>query len=183
MSVLQDGTDPACVDIWCQDEARVGRKGMLTRVRARRGKRPRVLRDHRYGYCQLFSAICPAKGAAVGHIRGRANTEEMNRHLLDIVAAGPQGRHALGDLDGAGRHRSKDLEVPEDVTLLYLPPCGPELNSTENVFRFLKASRFANQVFATTEAIREWVTAVWQEFAANPDRITLVGNRRWAKIV
>ena len=60
--------DPATVDIHFQDVARIGQKGMLTRVWARTGSRPRGPRDHRYGYCYLFSAICPATGTAISHV-------------------------------------------------------------------------------------------------------------------
>ena len=182
MSVLPEGTDPASVDVWCQDEARVGQKGMLARVWARRGSRPQVPRDHRYGYCYLFSAICPEAGAAVGHVCGRANTQEMNRHLLDISAAVPQGRHALVVLDGAGWHRSKELECPDNVSMLRLPPYSPELNPVETVFQFLKARHFANQVFETAEEVKEKVAMVWKGFAASPDRIRSIGQRSWARL-
>ena len=182
ISALPEGTDPASVDIHFQDEARIGQKGMLTRIWARAGSRPRVPRDCRYGYCCLFSAICPARGTAIGHVCDRANTGEMSRHLLDIGNATPPGRHALVILDGAGWHRSKALEVPGNVSLLRLPAYSPELNSSENVFEFLKARYFANQVFATAEAVKKKVWKVWQDLAANPDRITSIGSRGWAQI-
>ena len=68
----------------------------------------------------------------------------MNRHLLDIAAKVPDGRHALVVLDGAGWHRSKALEIPANVTLLRLPPYSPELNPVKIVFQFLKSRHFAN---------------------------------------
>ena len=179
---LPDGVDLAGVDLYFQDEARLGQKGMLTRVRARRGSRPRVPRDYRYGYCCLFSAICPQAGRAVGHVCGRANTDEMNRHLQDIGAMVAEGRHALAVLDGAGWHRSKALEIPDNVTLLRLPPCSPELNPAEAVFQFLKAAHFANQVFETADAVREKVGAVWSDFARDAGRIRSLGTRSWAKL-
>ena len=181
-AALPEGTDPSSVDVWFQDEARVGQKGMLTRVWARKGTRPRIVRDHRYGYCCLFSAICPAAGTAAGHVCDRANTVEMSRHLLDISAATPEGRHALVVLDGAGWHRSKALEVPANVSLLRLPPDGPELNPVETVLQTLKARHFANQVFATAGAVKERVGAVWQGFAGAPARIASVGHRKWARL-
>lgn len=36
------------IEIWFQDEARVGQKGTLTRLWARIGSRPRAPRDTRY---------------------------------------------------------------------------------------------------------------------------------------
>ena len=155
---------------------------MLTRVWARKGTRPRIVRDHRYGYCCLFSAICPEAGTAAGHVCDRANTVEMNRHLLDIRDATPEGRHALVVLDGAGWHRSKALEVPDSVSLLRLPPYSPELNPVETVLQTLKARHFANQVFDTAEAVKEKVGMVWKDFAEAPARIASVGRRTWAAL-
>ena len=182
-SSLPEGADLSRVDVWFQDEARIGQKGMLTRVWARRGSRPRVPRDHRYGYCHLFSAICSGSGTAVGHVCDRANTDEMNRHLVDIGAAVPQGRHALVVLDGAGWHRSKSLEMPDNVTLLHLPPYSPELNPVETVIQFLKHRNFANQVFATAQVVKDRVEEVWNDFTRTPDRVVSLGKRNWAKLV
>ena len=160
-SALPEGVDLASVHLCFQDEARIGQKGMPARVWAQRGTRPRVPRDHRYGYCYLFSAIFPEAGVAVGHICDRANTDEMNRHLLDIAAKVPDDRHAPVVLDGAGWHRSKALEIPANVTLLRLPPYSPELNPVETVFQFPKSRHFANQVFETADAV---VGAIWRLF-------------------
>ncbi|MCY4460488.1 MAG: winged helix-turn-helix domain-containing protein [Albidovulum sp.] len=94
------------------------------------------------------------------HLRP-ANTDEMNRHLLDIAAKVPDGRYALVVLDGAGWHRSKALEIPANVTLLRLPPYSPDMNPVETVFQFLKSRHFANQVFETADAV---VGAIWRLF-------------------
>jgi transposase len=37
-------------------------------------------------------------------------------------------------LDGAPNHRCGDLAVPNNITLLYLPPYSPELNPKENLW-------------------------------------------------
>ncbi|MCY4099763.1 MAG: IS630 family transposase [Rhodobacteraceae bacterium] len=182
MSHLPAGIDLSRVDVWFQDEARIGQKGMLSRVWACRGTRPRIPRDYRYGYCYLFSALCPARGEAIGHVCDRANTIEMNRHMEDIGSKVPKGRHALIIFDGAGWHRSRDLVCPDNVSVLRLPPYSPELNSAENVFQFLKANHFANQVFETAGDVKTKVAAVWKTFTEQPERIKSIGHRSWAKV-
>ncbi len=119
---VPDGVAPEDVPVHLQDEARVGQKGMLSRVWARKGTRPRVVRDHRYGHLYLFPPACPATGDAVGHVCDRANTGEMNRHLREIGERVPAGKRALMVPGGAGWHRSKDLGIPANVSLLRLPP-------------------------------------------------------------
>ena len=56
---VPEGTALESVDVWFQDEARIGQKGMLSRIWAPLGSRPPVVRDHGYGYCYQFSAASP----------------------------------------------------------------------------------------------------------------------------
>ena len=74
------------LEIWFQDEARVGQQGTTTRVWARRGTRPRAVRDTRYEWAYLFGAACPERGVGAGLVLPRANTEAMNLHLAEIAA-------------------------------------------------------------------------------------------------
>ncbi|MDR1110376.1 MAG: transposase [Deltaproteobacteria bacterium] len=52
-------------------------------------------------------------------------------------------------LDGASSHRGKDLELPDNISLIYLPPYSPELNPTEQIWRILRKRYFSNKVFST----------------------------------
>ena len=173
-----DATGP--IEIWVQDESRVGQHGMLSRVWARKGTRPRIPRDHRFGYCYLFSAACPARELAVGQISERANTTEMNRHLQDISDQVAPGSHAVVVLDGAGWHKSRELVIPNNISLVFLPPYSPELNPMENVFEFLKSSQLANRVFQTVEDVRMAVRKAWLDFVGDPERIYSITHREWA---
>jgi transposase len=40
--------------------------------------------------------------------------------------------------DGAGFHSSRQLRVPDNVTVATLPAYSPELNPIENLWRYLK---------------------------------------------
>jgi len=49
------------LEVWYQDEARVGQQETLTRTWAERGTRPRALRDTRYTWAYIFGAVFPAR--------------------------------------------------------------------------------------------------------------------------
>src|SRR5262249_9478301 len=51
------------VEIWFQDEMRVGQKNKLTYRWARKGSRPRAAHDQRTQSTYLFGAVCPERGA------------------------------------------------------------------------------------------------------------------------
>ena len=64
--------------------ARVGQQGTQTRIWARRGTRPRAMRDTRYQWSYIFGAVCPGRAVAAGLVLPFANTEAMNTHLAEI---------------------------------------------------------------------------------------------------
>ncbi|MGH6867791.1 MAG: IS630 family transposase [Methylocella sp.] len=119
------------VEIWFQDEARVGQHGTLTRIWAKRGTRPRIKRDRRFTWAYLFGAICPARGTGAALVMPTVSIEAMNKHLAEINQCVSVSAIARLILDGAGWHGSPRLIEPDNIVLLPLPPHAPELNSTD----------------------------------------------------
>ncbi len=155
----------------------------MTRIWAERGSRPSAPRDQRYSWAYIFGAICPARGTGAALVLPFANTEMMNLRLVEISANVSPGAHAVLTIDGAGWHQTGDkLRVPDNITLLHLPPYSPELNSVENVWAFLRGNKLSNSVFDTYDAIVETCCDAWRWLTDQPDRITSIGHREWACI-
>ena len=108
--MLPEGTPLSAVDIWFQDEARVGQRGTVTRTWAKRGTRPRLMRQQQFEYAYIFGAVCPARDEAVGLVMPVVNTEAMLVHLEHISLKIPEGRHAVIVLDKAAWHTTKRLK-------------------------------------------------------------------------
>jgi len=81
--------------VWFQDEMRIGQRGTLTRIWARKGTRPRVVRQQQSESAYIFGAVCAQRDAAVGLVLPFANTKTMALHLQEISQAVPPGRHAV----------------------------------------------------------------------------------------
>jgi len=170
------------LEVWFQDEARVGQKGTLTRIWGRIGARPRAPRDTRYEWAYIFGAVCPARAVGVALVLPYVNREAMNLHLREIGRAVADGAHAVLVLDGAGWHISPELQVPDNITLLPLPPYAPELNPVENVWQYLRANSLANRVYETYDAIVDACCDAWNNFVAVPARIASITSRDWATV-
>src|SRR5215218_3311078 len=171
------------VEVWFQDEARVGQQGTLTRVWARRGTRPRAPRDRRYAWAYLFGAVCPERAIGAGLVLPHVNAEAMGLHLAEIGRHVAPGAHALVVLDGAGWHGAGDLTVPDNLTLLPLPPRSPELNPVENVWQYLRQNRLSLRVWPDYDAIVATCCEAWNALMATPDRLASITRREWAKAV
>ncbi len=169
------------IEIWFQDEARVGQKGTHTYIWAPVGSRPVMVRDNRHHSAYLFGAICPARGVGAAIIMPAANTEAMNEHLAEIGIQVAPGAHAVLLVDGAGWHQAGDrLIVPHNISLLPLPPYWPELNPMENVWEYLRANKLCNLVWDSYNAIVDACKKAWTFLVNDPERIRSIGARDWA---
>jgi transposase len=167
---LPDGTP---VEVWFQDEMRVGQKGTLTRVWAARGSRPRVPRALGFQSTYLFGAVCPGRGAAAGLVLPVANADAMALHLAEISTQVAPGGHAVVVLDGAGYHAAAALagRVPANLSLLPLPPYSPELNPMELAWQDLRRCDLANRVFADLTEVVDACCRAWNRLIADTARL------------
>ena len=160
------------VEVWFQDEARVGQQGT----------RPRAVRDTRYQWAYIFGAICPGRGAAAGLVIPFANTLAMNAHLAEIAGTVAPGAHAVLVLDGAGWHSGHDLIVPGNISLVLLPPYSPELNPVENVWQYLRSNWLSISIFDDYDAIVDACCRARNRSADNPDIVASITTRQWAEV-
>jgi hypothetical protein len=172
------------IEVWFQDEARVGQQGTITRVWAKRGSRPRAPRDRRYRWAYLFGAVCPARGVGAALVLPEANIAAMNLHLAEISRCVAPDAHAVVVADGAGWHQQGGrLVVPDNITLLHLPPYAPELNAMENVWEYLRANWLSHRVWDTYDAILDACCDAWNKLIQMPARLTSITSRVWASAV
>jgi hypothetical protein len=116
------------LEIWFQDEARVGQKGWLPYIWAPVGSRPPAVRDNRHDSVYLFGAICPGRGVGAAIIMPVANTEAMNQHLKEISTQVRRGAH--GGFKRSSQHdpllvyRSTPVTDPTGSQLSVMLWCG-----------------------------------------------------------
>jgi transposase len=140
-----------------------------------------MVRDNRHDSAHLFGAMCPGRGVGAAIVMPAMNTEAMNEHLKQISTRVAQGAHAVLVLDGAGWHQTGGgLIVPDNITLLPLPPYAPELNPMENVWEYLRANKLCALVWDSYEAIVDACCKAWNWFVNDPARIQSIGTREWA---
>jgi transposase len=141
------------VEVWFEDEARIGQQGTLTTVWAEKGSRPTAVKQTDYEWAYISAMVNPLTGDAIGLITQEVNTPVMNDLLANLSKRLGDDRHAVLVWDGAGFHISGTLEVPANITLLPLPPYSPELNCVERVWCWMRMHDLSNRVYDDTEHI------------------------------
>ncbi len=109
-----------------------------------------------------------------------ANTHAMQVHFKEIGRTVAADAHAVLLMDRAGWHISGDLKIPDNITLLLLPPRSPELNPVENVWQYLRQTYLSNRVFDTYDAIIDAACEAWNRLIDKPWMIMSIGMRQCA---
>ena len=106
----------------------------------------------------------------------------MQLHLDEISRNVAAGAHAVLIFDRAGWHTTGKLDMPDNITPIWLPSRAPELNPVENVCQHLRQNWLANTVFEDYNAIVDAACAAWRKLIAQPETITSIGMRNWAHV-
>lgn len=167
--------------VYFQDESRFGQQGTTTNVWARRGSRPVAVRQTDYEYLWVLGAVCPETGHAEGLLSPRLNTAVVNIFLQEFSKTLADDEHAVMIWDGAGFHTSRQLRVPENITVVQLPPYSPELNPMENLWHYLKSHFWSNRAYADYAELEEAAVDAWHAAVLKPELMKTVCSAPYLK--
>ena len=159
-----------------QDEAGFGRINKPKYCWCGAGIRPLVPCHHIREYRYAYGAVEPMTGEGFFLILPYCNTECMNVFLEEM------SKQYLEDdilmvCDGAAWHKSNAMKVPENITLLNIPPYTPEMNPIEQIWRELRTQGFRNEVFQTLEKVVDRLCETINNLS--PEMISSITCRDW----
>jgi DDE superfamily endonuclease len=153
-----------------QDEGRFGRISRPKRCWAPPGIRPhapaQVVRESVY----VFAAVAPALGRMTSLVLPTANTAMMNLFLAHVS-------HTFADyfivmqVDQAGWHRSKALQVPANIRLIEQPAYSPEVNPVEHIWEELREKYLHNRAFLSLDLLIERLCQGLNELTDDKERL------------
>jgi hypothetical protein len=129
----------ASIELWAQDEARIGLVPIVRRVWARKGKRPIAQQRRSYEWLYVYGFVRPSTGQVEWLLLPTVDLELFQLALAifaEATGAGTKKRIVL-IIDQAGWHMSRKLKVPEGIHLLPLPAYSPELQPSEKLWPLL----------------------------------------------
>jgi transposase len=136
------------------DEGRFGLQSTITRIWAKKGSyvQAKVKQGYKSFYC--YSCVSPLSGESFSLFLPEVNTEMMNIYIKEISRQ-YAGKNIFIILDQAGWHKAKDLRLPKNIKLRFLPPYSPELNPIEKLWKWLRKEVTHNQLFETLEELMD----------------------------
>ncbi len=135
-----------------QDEAGFGRINKPKYCWCGKGIRPLVPCHHIREYRYAFGAVEPKTGDSFFLILPYCNTQCMELFLKQLSMQYPDDILLLC-CDGAAWHKSKEMEVPKNIELFFIPPYTPEMNPIEQIWKEIRKRGFRNEIFSSLEKV------------------------------
>lgn len=167
------------VEIWSQDEIRIGQQGSLCRIWAKRGTRPRKVKQQQFISTYVYGAASHTTGESCALVLPYANTNAMNIFLQELSAKVSSEKHVALIVDNAGWHKAKQLIIPDNITLVPLPPYSPELNAMEQVWEWMRGHYLSNQCYKNYNHILKKACEAWNKFSNNIELVRSIMKRDW----
>lgn len=104
----------------------------------------------------VYSSVSPNTGESFSLLLPCVNTEIMNIYLEELSKE-YKGKKILMIMDQAGWHRSKELKIPENIKIMFLPPYSPELNPVERLWKKTKRDKIHNILYRNLDEMYEVV--------------------------
>jgi len=135
-----------------EDEAGFGRINKPKYCWCFPGLRPIVPCHHIREYRYAYGAVEPLPGDNFFLVMPYCNTDCMNVFLDELSKAYPND-FILLVADGATWHRSKGLQIPNNIEIFPLPPATPEMNPIEQIWKEIRKRGFRNEIFRTLDKV------------------------------
>jgi len=169
------------IEVWFSYEARLGQQGTITRIWALCGSQPRVLRQTKYEWLYVIGAVCPQTGKSSGLLSPYINAEIMNIYLQQFGKELAEDVHAIMIWDQAGFHKSTALRIPDNITIIPLPPYSPELNPVENLWHYFRSHYRSNRAYVDYDDLRSAAIEAWQKAALESEVIKSVCRAKYVE--
>lgn len=161
-----------------EDEGRFGRISDPRRCWAPKGIRPDAPSQFVREYTYAFAAVSPLDGVLDSLILPHVNAEAMSLFLAEVASRHPD-EHILMFMDRAGWHRAKDLIVPRNMRLDWLPPYSPQCNPVEHLWDEIREKHFCNRVFNSLDAVETTLCSALASLEASPQVVASLTGFDW----
>ncbi len=148
-----------------------------TRRYCPKGFRPPYIIRRAYEWTYLYAAVDPTTGESFCvYLPGMDSP--CFQAFLERLGEAYADHHLVVALDGAPSHTSGQITLPENVSLLALPPYSPELNPVERWFLEFRRA-LSNKLFESVELLQGALTKALEPYWEEPGRLQRLAGFSW----
>ena len=135
------------------------------RVLVSKGFKPIGKYQHSYKWLWLWGCFSPITGEDFYWETPVVSNAIFEQFLEDFSKQNPKELKIMV-IDNAGFHACQNINIPENIKLIRIPPYTPELNPAEKVWQWIK-DRVAMKIFDSIQLLQQKITQLVKQI--NPD--------------
>ena len=130
------------------------------------------IREYRY----VYGAVEPNTGDGHFLVLPYSNTACM-QFFLNYVSEQYKDDIVIMVCDGAAWHKSAELQLPENLKIIHIPPATPEMNPIEQIWKEIRKRGFRNECFPSLEKVIDRLCDTIQSLSK--ETIKSITGRDW----
>ncbi|HTN19339.1 MAG TPA: IS630 family transposase [Pelobium sp.] len=152
------------VNLYFQDESRFGLFTRNGKALTAKGVKPICPFHQIFKTVYLFGAFSPIDGDKFLLEMPNCNSDNFQIFLNEFSLQNPT-EFKIMVLDNGAFHKAKALQIPQNISLIFLPPYSPELNPAEKIWAILKR-KFTNQLHHSLDEVSNFIKVAIEELTA-----------------
>lgn len=169
------------LQLFFEDEGRFGRINNVQKCWFERGLRPAVKQQLVREFIYAFNSVCPQTGESFSLILPQADTNAM-QYYMDKLSKQYSHYRIILCMDKAGWHTTKQLQLPENIIIWFLPPYSPELNPVEMIWKRIRTKYFNNRIFDTLDDVEKQLSKSLKEVFVSIHEIKQLTFYKWMQL-
>lgn len=159
------------VDLWFGDETGVEGDPRPRRRLARKGSKPRCVKNGDHTRLSIIGTVCPRTGEFFAIEASHCDTAVFQAFLDEAARTiQPTRERNYLILDNASWHKRKSLDW-HFFEPLFLPPYSPDFNPIERLWLVMKAKWFANHHSPNLQALIQRADQALLDLIKNPEDV------------
>ena len=161
-----------------QDEGRFGRINDPRRCWAPSGVRPDVPQQVVREYTHAFATVSPHDGILDSLILPEVNAEMMTLFLEEVSSRHPD-EFIMMFMDQAGWHKARELKIPVNMSLYWLPAYSPQCNPVEHLWEEIREKWFENKVFDSLDSVEDTLVTALASLEKDKKKVLGLSGFDW----
>jgi len=141
--------------LFFQDESRFGLFTKNGRALTAKGVKPLCLFQQVFKSTYLFGAFSPINGNSFLLELPFCSAQTFQIYLNEFSGQDPE-EFKIIVLDNGAFHKARSLKIPENISLIFLPPYSPELNPAERMWELIKGD-FTGKLFSNLDYLSVFI--------------------------
>jgi len=145
---------------------------------AKKGTRPILSVCNKRDKVYIIGFVEPITGAWISYLVPALNGDWYST-VLQLLKERFCGEPIKLVVDQAGWHTQKDIKVPSNISLEFLPPHSPELNPVEQIWDDVRYNHTRNETFTEAKALWDTLSQAMRDYSAMPEKVKSITNQEW----